>query len=621
MAPKSEHLRAAVSAITNKNALPIIDFTKHELETGEIASTTERFVKEVQAPATFLPTDSQFYAESDPTKPNIAFLKDHLYREGRLTEDQALFILQKGAELLRKEPNLLDVESPVTVCGDIHGQYYDLMKLFEIGGNPENTRYLFLGDYVDRGYFSIECVLYLWALKIHYPDTFFLLRGNHECRHLTDYFTFKLECKYKYSETVYEACMEAFCCLPLAAVMNKQFLCVHGGLSPGIMTLDDIRDVDRFRDPPTSGVFCDMLWSDPLEDFDSDKGTHGNGYTHNAVRGCSYFYSFKAVCDFLERNKLLSVIRAHEAQDQGFRMYKKNKWGFPAVLTIFSAPNYVIDVYGNKAAVLKHEQNVLNIRQFNATPHPYFLPNFMDVFTWSLPFVGEKITDMLISILNCCTQEELDESEEDGDTSLEIEIPTKDSTENRKLVKKKILAIGRMSRVFALMREDTESNSELKRPGSSDNISEHLADGAEEVRDSVHGFKDARVSDIENERLPPDLVDADFVSSASPRSDSPSDSISSSPITPSSSMDQVPWKPGHGRRASLGTTTTSPSTRRRSLDMTMQMINETLADQSETNGELEQIAEKLSSPTRSRSSLSPTQNQSPMSAKQTQRVA
>lgn len=149
---------------------------------------------------------------------------------------------------------------------------------------------------------------------------------------------------------------------------------------------------------------CDILWADPVEDFGSEKTT--DSFIHNHVRGCSYFFTYQAACQFLERNNLLSIIRAHEAQDAGYipyysfirlltghyryRMYRKTKTtGFPSVMTIFSAPNY-LDVYGNKAAVLKYESNVMNIRQFNSTPHPYWLPNFMDVFTWSLPFVGEK---------------------------------------------------------------------------------------------------------------------------------------------------------------------------------------------------------------------------------------
>ncbi|KAF8581287.1 Metallo-dependent phosphatase [Ramaria rubella] len=601
----------ALLQIQSKPPMPQIDFTQHYLADGSTVSTQERFVKDTQAPAPRVPTEAEFFSLEDPTKPDIAFLKNHFYREGRVTEEQALYILEKATEVLKKEPNVLEVDAPITVCGDVHGQYYDLMKLFEIGGNPANTRYLFLGDYVDRGYFSIECVLYLWSLKIWYPDGIFLLRGNHECRHLTDYFTFKLECKHKYSERIYDACMESFCTLPLAAIMNKQFLCIHGGLSPELRTMDDLRVIDRFREPPTQGLMCDILWSDPIEDFGQE--TTRESFVHNSVRGCSFFFTYQAACQFLERNNLLSIIRAHEAQDAGYRCYRKAPTtGFPSVMTIFSAPNY-LDIYNNKAAVFKYESNVMNIRQYNASPHPFWLPNFMDVFTWSLPFVGEKVIDMLGAVLNCCTKEELEEAENEIMTPRSPTTVSAEASERRKVIRNKIRAIGRVSRVFALLREESERVSELKTvSGSSKLPYGALATGAEGIRHAIISFDDARKSDIENERLPPDLIDPDseeakpFLSKpASPSSGARTpatqgepengalsdslyatpDSIVSTPafepgsgvVAPSNGL----FKRGHARQQSLGTTKTSPSTRRRSVESTISMIREAVEGKTE----------------------------------------
>lgn len=253
---------------------------------------------------------------------------------------------------------------------------------------------------------------------------------------------------------------------------------------------------------------CDILWADPLEDFGQEKSSEY--FLHNHVRGCSYFFSYPAACAFLEKNNLLSVIRAHEAQDAGYRMYRKTRTtGFPSVMTIFSAPNY-LDMYNNKAAVLKYENNVMNIRQFNCTPHPYWLPNFMDVFTWSLPFVGEKITDMLIAILGICSEDELKDETPSTTSPAALASPTAGDSDDpnsiefkRKAIKNKVLAIGRMSRVFQVLREESEKVTELKTVSGGRLPAGTLMSGGEGIKNAIQTFEDARKVDLQNERLPP----------------------------------------------------------------------------------------------------------------------
>jgi len=448
-------------------------------------STKVRACLSVSHPETKVLEAKDIY--TDNGKPNCPLLLEHFKHEGRVSNDAASTLLNDCTAILKKEPNVLEVPSPVTISGDIHGQFFDLVKLFTVGGDPATTRYLFLGDYVDRGYFSLECVLYLWALKIRYPDTMHLLRGNHECRHLTDFFTFKAEVEYKCNIDVYNTCMRSFDHLPLAAVMNKQFFCVHGGLSPQIVNVSDIQRLNRFVEPDEVGPLCDLLWSDPHEDFESDTGSAS--YLHNDTRGCSYVFTHKAACEFLDKNELLSIIRAHEAQDQGYRMYKANpKTGFPSVITLFSAPNY-LDVYMNKAAVMIYADNSMNIKKFSHTPHPYWLPNFMDVFTWSLPFIGEKTTEMLTSILDVCNKDELDGATESHDLE-NLAVKMKDT----------IAKVQTQKNAFATQQQSNQEA--LLLHGLSSPTGEGPAKTFAELKSKMESFDGVRELDQANEKKP-----------------------------------------------------------------------------------------------------------------------
>lgn len=492
----------------------------------------DRPVKEVPCPpAQVLTSDVVFDKKGQPDLP---LLVNHLTLEGLLSRELLLDIVKKAQDLFHGEPNMLKLNDPITIVGDIHGQYYDLVKLFEVGGGPGDTQYLFLGDYVDRGSFSVEVVALLYATKIRYPKRVRMLRGNHECRQMTSFFNFREECEYKYDVGVYDAIMESFDTLPLAATINGKFLAVHGGLSPELLFVRAINNIDRFQEPPREGLLCDLLWSDPLEPKEGEKETafrRRAPFVHNEVRGCSYYFSLDGAVKFLQKNSLLSVIRAHEAQLDGYKMHKTNpQTGFPAVITIFSAPNYC-DVYNNKGAILKFTNSTLNILQFNCSPHPYHLPNFMDVFAWSMPFVIEKVTEMLFDILQQSSPEKADEEQqelpplpeslvkvyraslsEDQNSAVALasrlssrfdERRTESAEETRRIMRKKVRTVARMARMFKTLRQENETVIRLKGvcPGHKLKPGLLLA-GKDQLRTELDLFSHAHDVDAENEKRP-----------------------------------------------------------------------------------------------------------------------
>ena len=254
-----------------------------------------------------------------------------------LKEEEIKFLIDKSLTIIKEQKMLVELEAPLHVCGDIHGQYYDLLRIFEHCGYPDDYNYLFLGDYVDRGKQSLETVCLLLCYKIKYPDKVTLLRGNHESSVTNRIYGFYDECKRRYNVKLWKNFTELFNYLPVAALIDDKILCMHGGLSPDLKSIQNIQEISRPTDIPDTGLLCDLLWSDP------DK--EATDYDEND-RGVSVIFGEKVVLDFNKKNDLDLIIRAHQVVDDGYEFFANRQ-----LITIFSAPNYCGE-FDNSAGIM-----------------------------------------------------------------------------------------------------------------------------------------------------------------------------------------------------------------------------------------------------------------------------
>ncbi|PYH87080.1 Metallo-dependent phosphatase [Aspergillus uvarum CBS 121591] len=243
-----------------------------------------------------------------------------------IQESEIAYLHRTAREICISQPIVLELEAPIKICGDIHGQYYDLLCLFEYGGYPPEVNYLFLGDYVDRGKQSIEYICLLLAYKLKYPESFLILRGNHECVSINRIYGFYDECKRRYSVKVWKTFIDCFNCLPIAAIVHDKIFGTHGGLSSDLNSMEQIRRIMRPTDIPDCGLLCDLLWADPDKDI--------TGWSEND-RGVSFTFGPDFVTRFTQKNDIDLICRAHQCVEDGYEFFAKRK-----LVMLFSAPNY-----------------------------------------------------------------------------------------------------------------------------------------------------------------------------------------------------------------------------------------------------------------------------------------
>lgn len=275
-----------------------------------------------------------------------------------LSEPEVKQLCEHLKDVLCQENNTQQVAAPVTLCGDIHGQFFDLLELFRIAGPLPTTKYIFMGDFVDRGHHSVETLLLLLCYKARYPDRIVLIRGNHETRQVTQVYGFYDECVRKYgTPNVWRYCTDLFDYITLSALVDDSIFCVHGGLSPDLGTIDQIRLIHRYEEVPNSGPFCDLLWSDPEEETETWK---------LSKRGAGWLFGYKPTDSFCHTNGLELVCRAHQLMSEGYSYKFREK----NLLTVWSAPNYVYRCNNVAAVLVLNEHLDRELKLFKNVPEP-----------------------------------------------------------------------------------------------------------------------------------------------------------------------------------------------------------------------------------------------------------
>lgn len=252
-------------------------------------------------------------------------------------------------QVMSKEPNIVRVQSPLSICGDVHGDFLNLLEIFDIYGDPPHGRYLFLGDYVDRGDKSVDTIMLLLCYKILYPNDVILIRGNHESPHPTITFGFYNEVMSKYHDfVVWQSFIEVFCSIPVAALVDGNIFCVHGGLSPSFNLISQLEPLNRFIIVPNSGILLDILWSDPFS---------GTGF-QTSPRQAGYRWGIDISTKFTHLNKVDLIARGHEKKCGGYEFNHDDQ-----VITVFSSPNYVGE-YNEGAALEVISPNEREVTRF-----------------------------------------------------------------------------------------------------------------------------------------------------------------------------------------------------------------------------------------------------------------